>query len=56
MDDCHLFRAGCAMIGMYSQRKGVASYCEVTKTLHSFVCMCTSRERGKGVAVKCRTW
>lgn len=54
-DECHLFKAGCAMIGIYSQGKVVASHCEISKTLHSFVCTCTSRELGKGVAVKCRT-
>ena len=45
----------CAVVGMYSQRRVVASHCEVSKALHSFVCACKSREAGKGVAVKCRT-
>lgn len=44
MDDCHLFKAKYAEIGMYSQCKVVACYCEVSKTLHSFVCMCMSIE------------
>lgn len=53
MDECCLFKEGCAGVGMCSQV--VASHCEVSKTLHSFVHVCTSRELGEGVAVKCRT-
>lgn len=41
------------MVGLSSQRKVVASHCEVSKTLH--VCARTSRDLGKGVVVKCRT-
>lgn len=56
MDDSVICSKQGAVIGMYSQGKVVASHGEVSKTLHSFVCTCTSRELGKGVAVKCRTW
>lgn len=30
-DERHLFKAGCAIIGIYSQDKVVASHCEVSK-------------------------
>lgn len=55
MDDCHLSEARDARLGMYRQHKIVASQCEVSK-LHSFVCTCVSRELGKWIAVKRRTW
>lgn len=54
VDDCHLFKAGCAMMGMCSQGKVVASHCELSKTLYSFTCTCSSRVLGEGAVVKCR--